>query len=267
MAERIRRSRKPQNGLLECLDCGLRPMEEFFVGRKARNGGQYPDSRCHTCRKIACVCRNQAITRAEYDRLVRQSGGACEICREPFQIPNFDHCHTTGMLRGVLCRRCNTGLGVFGDNPDLMDRASSYLRGHTSRIAGKQPTRRDVERGRKMEKIRNGRRSAPVDAQRVEPIGVLKLAGKWAARLTAKETTYIFGYFQDAATAAEAYRIGREKVLLGEIGPESVFAVGRKRDFSRGCGPEMRKRIRDLTVFDPIPTFDERMKSGFKRRL
>jgi hypothetical protein len=38
-----------------------------------------------------------------------------------------DHDHETGEVRGLLCNRCNTGLGFFADNRGYMRRALTYL--------------------------------------------------------------------------------------------------------------------------------------------
>ena len=46
--------------------------------------------------------------------------------KSPFRL---DHNHGTGQFRGFLCDSCNTGLGKFKDDPDLLERAISYLRG------------------------------------------------------------------------------------------------------------------------------------------
>jgi hypothetical protein len=39
----------------------------------------------------------------------------------------IDHCHKTGVIRGLLCHDCNTGLGKFKDNIELLFKAVNYL--------------------------------------------------------------------------------------------------------------------------------------------
>jgi len=41
---------------------------------------------------------------------------------------HIDHDHTTGVVRGVLCKPCNTGLGLLGDSEEGLSRALDYLR-------------------------------------------------------------------------------------------------------------------------------------------
>jgi hypothetical protein len=54
--------------------------------------------------------------------------GACEICGDVFKkTPHLDHDHATGKFRGWLCAKCNTGLGLFRDDCDLLACAISYL--------------------------------------------------------------------------------------------------------------------------------------------
>jgi len=50
----------------------------------------------------------------------------CEACQQE-RTMHIDHCHTTGRYRGMLCSDCNTGLGYFQDQANLLQRAISYL--------------------------------------------------------------------------------------------------------------------------------------------
>lgn len=65
--------------------------------------------------------------------LAAQNGG-CAICgaTEPGGRTRYfpvDHCHTTGIVRGLLCTKCNRGLGLFNDDPERVARAVMYLKG------------------------------------------------------------------------------------------------------------------------------------------
>ena len=73
------------------------------------------------------------ITAKQFYILLEAQDGKCAICRMQFSrwgrnIPNIDHDHITGRVRGLLCRKCNTGLGFFKDNPDFLKMAAHYLR-------------------------------------------------------------------------------------------------------------------------------------------
>lgn len=69
------------------------------------------------------------FTLAEIDAVYAASDGHCAICR---CIPKgklaLDHDHKTGKLRGLLCVLCNTALGKFKDDPDILMRAIEYLK-------------------------------------------------------------------------------------------------------------------------------------------
>lgn len=69
----------------------------------------------------------------DYDRMLAEQGFACAICHKPETQSkdgrfHVDHCHSTDVVRGLLCDRCNVGLGSFGDDPDALVRAAEYLR-------------------------------------------------------------------------------------------------------------------------------------------
>lgn len=61
----------------------------------------------------------------QYDYLFEEQGGLCAICRDR-TAEHVDHDHESGAIRGLLCRTCNTGLGMFGDDAAMISRAAEY---------------------------------------------------------------------------------------------------------------------------------------------
>ena len=61
-----------------------------------------------------------------------EQGGVCAICgtepKDKTRRMPLDHCHETGKIRGLLCVRCNRGLGGFSDRLDLVEAAVDYLK-------------------------------------------------------------------------------------------------------------------------------------------
>lgn len=73
------------------------------------------------------------ITEADYDAMIVSQNGKCAICgttnprgkgHTRFHV---DHCHQTGVVRGLLCSRCNLGLGAFLDDIAILQKAIEYL--------------------------------------------------------------------------------------------------------------------------------------------
>lgn len=63
----------------------------------------------------------------------------CRICNNPFgdsKNTHIDHCHKTNKVRGLLCRRCNHGLGFFSDNPEHLRAAALYIESSRPRPKG-----------------------------------------------------------------------------------------------------------------------------------
>jgi hypothetical protein len=71
------------------------------------------------------------ITPERYTEMFSEQESRCAICRT--DVPSgkgwhLDHDHDTGQARGILCHRCNLGLGNFKDNPATLEAAIAYLR-------------------------------------------------------------------------------------------------------------------------------------------
>ncbi len=76
--------------------------------------------------------RSYGIGLEEYEKMLAACNNLCEICQRPdFQALAVDHNHSTRAVRGLLCRSCNQGIGVFEDNPELLIAASKYLQRNT----------------------------------------------------------------------------------------------------------------------------------------
>jgi hypothetical protein len=79
------------------------------------------------------------ITLHDYERLFQQQNYVCAICQQPERSLDkdggprrmpVDHCHTTGKVRGLLCTSCNRALGMFKDDPKILQKAIDYLNKH-----------------------------------------------------------------------------------------------------------------------------------------
>ncbi|ATW62459.1 endonuclease VII [Streptomyces phage WRightOn] len=60
-----------------------------------------------------------------YDAMYFEQDGECPICEER-EAEVIDHCHKTGRVRGLLCRACNTMLGMIEDSKRL-NKALDYV--------------------------------------------------------------------------------------------------------------------------------------------
>lgn len=86
--------------------------------------------RAHSLKKFWPGCKaDEAVE--NYNSLFNLQYGKCRICgthqSELKAALCVDHCHKTGKVRGLLCHECNTGIGKFKDDKDLLIRAIEYL--------------------------------------------------------------------------------------------------------------------------------------------
>jgi hypothetical protein len=70
----------------------------------------------------------------DFQRIFERQLRQCAICladhsRDEGKRLCVDHCHVTGKVRGLLCTRCNVGLGLLGDSEAGLNNALSYLKG------------------------------------------------------------------------------------------------------------------------------------------
>lgn len=83
------------------------------------------------------IRRKFGLSPESYEYLLDVQNNSCLICNKEFTPetritgPNIDHCHETQNIRGILCGTCNSGLGMFKDNIDVLKNAIKYLQENT----------------------------------------------------------------------------------------------------------------------------------------
>lgn len=139
-----------------CTNCKvLKEPTEFYNSTQGKDGLHY---RCKKCMDAVSKAdrqtgryknyyrsynqawnleRQYGLTMFDYMRMLEAQGGLCAICQQPEmlvfkktgEVMNLavDHCHKTGRVRGLLCRRCNQVLGRMEDNPEWLKRMIDYL--------------------------------------------------------------------------------------------------------------------------------------------
>jgi len=68
-------------------------------------------------------------TMEEFMALLSSCAGRCDICGIPLSQSNMviDHNHKTNKVRGLLCRKCNIGIGLLKDSVHVIEAAKKYL--------------------------------------------------------------------------------------------------------------------------------------------
>lgn len=119
------------------------PLTDFWKDSHAAGGHVPYCKRCKNRKTLAKAARKHrlsklfGLTPEEYDEKLANQGGKCAICgREEFGVSGIhrtprrmavDHNHSTGQVRGLLCHQCNSALGLFQEDPVLLDKAKEYL--------------------------------------------------------------------------------------------------------------------------------------------
>lgn len=91
---------------------------------------------CKPCRALMARrvrLKQLGVTEAQYAAVLLKQGTRCAICQthqaKLKRALAADHDHASGVFRGLLCHRCNTGLGMFLDQPKRLLAAVEYLLG------------------------------------------------------------------------------------------------------------------------------------------
>jgi hypothetical protein len=113
-------------------------MRELRMALHRRHQAEDPEGYRRYMR-AAKLRSNYGITPKQYADMLEAQGGVCAICGspDPGGKPHFavDHDHSCcpgsrscgRCVRGLLCAKCNNGIGMFADSPDRLRGAIAYL--------------------------------------------------------------------------------------------------------------------------------------------
>lgn len=141
-----------------CISCNVaKPLEDFYRESRVKDGRQARCKKCHIKttekyrkknpelykkaskkywdnlnekKKHNNWIKRYGISAEEYQKMYDDQKGVCKICQNQCQTKqtlSVDHCHKTGKVRGLLCIKCNTALGMLNDNVLLFKEAINYL--------------------------------------------------------------------------------------------------------------------------------------------
>lgn len=124
------------NGTWTCRACRTAYNKARWASGKSRESGTaWRKRNPHRIRDFH-VSR-YGIRLADYEALLEKQGGLCAICKQPERALRkgkpvnlcVDHDHDTGIVRGLLCRSCNSALGFIEDSAETAETMAAYLRG------------------------------------------------------------------------------------------------------------------------------------------
>ena len=123
-----------------CIKCKKKTPDFEFNNCNNSKDGLY--SYCKDCsakdQRDSKLHRKFGLTVKQYELMLKSQNGVCAICNQPetrkhkndkIQPLSIDHNHKTNKVRGLLCTRCNSAIGYFKDDPELLEKAALYLRG------------------------------------------------------------------------------------------------------------------------------------------
>ena len=108
-----------------CLECGRQRLKRFRTTNLPHVRKQNQSYKRFS---------RHGITISMYDEMMNNQNGRCAICKN---VPkedslkrtfHIDHCHSSGRIRGLLCKDCNHMLGFARDNPNTLIQAAEYLK-------------------------------------------------------------------------------------------------------------------------------------------
>lgn len=115
-----------------CKECSAKRRRRYYRQTRAKSRQASREHYAQNREKLntATVARRYGLKPQQYLHLLASSNYSCQVCgvRPPKAQLHLDHCHSTGEVRGILCRGCNHALGNVKDNHSTLEKLAAYLK-------------------------------------------------------------------------------------------------------------------------------------------
>lgn len=133
-----------------CSKCKENKSTNYFYRDSQKVDGYRPDCKTCTNKNTSNYVKNHrkdvnfnnlkwktGLSKADYLKMLKLQNSKCAICSltqgDTGKKLSVDHDHLTSYIRGLLCSRCNQGLGYFKDDITLLNLAIKYLKANLSK--------------------------------------------------------------------------------------------------------------------------------------
>ena len=127
-----------------CTKCKeIKQLSDFFKDKQKKTGYGSHCKKCLTIEttnyrknnrhvaRFASLKYSTGLTKNEYNKILEKQNERCAICNQTNEGNkknlSVDHDHNNNLVRGLLCTKCNFGIGYFQDNIEILQKAIDYL--------------------------------------------------------------------------------------------------------------------------------------------
>ena len=123
------------NGYKKCIGCNeSKPVSDYHYYNKEKRYHSF----CNECKKekfkhyqknVGRFLRYD-ITKDTYEEMYSNQEGKCFLCEQSFEVLCIDHSHKTGQIRKLLCKDCNSALGLLKENLNTVENLKKYIKNY-----------------------------------------------------------------------------------------------------------------------------------------
>jgi len=111
-----------------CKECKKKQDLEYYhrmpLEKKRERRKKYHNPEYHRAYRLKS---RYGLTTEDFSAMILEQNSCCKICNCTLDNPQVDHCHTTGKVRGLLCKPCNTSLGLLNEDTNTLRSMIKYI--------------------------------------------------------------------------------------------------------------------------------------------